>query len=186
MIAKHQSLKDLSSWTTKEIVVFGRWFGYMPPSVQNPTKSTIDEDKSGNVHEMVKSELMREHLHNDIISFNNKLINWIEGVEDTGIKCSNHITNDEIISVDEQDDEDSGRSQTSPTKAGKNYLQVAVQTGHDEMMWIHEVCRRTQIRFQQEEIVEGKERFFFFLCVFHVVPPKKTFSLFLSGGNLKK
>lgn len=153
---KHESLKYKPKWSTKDIVLFGRWFGYTPQSVVQQKPSIKEEKPEQNVREMVKSELIREHLQNDIISFNKKLTKWIDDVEESVTEGSLRTTDDEIVVVDADDDEEEqSKKHSSPLKTSKNCLELPNQT-HNEVMWINEVCRRTQIRFGQEEIVEGR------------------------------
>lgn len=159
---KHESLKDLPKWSTKNIILFGRWFGYTPQSLVQKS-SAVNDGHEQNVREMVKSELIREHLQNDIISFNKKLTKWIDVVEENVTKGVLKSMDDTIIVVDDKDEDDQDNKYNSPLKTNQNCMQLPIQR-QDEVMWINEVCRRTQIRFGQEEIVEGKRFFNFFLC----------------------
>lgn len=151
---KHDALKLLPKWSTKDIVLFGRWFGYTPQSVVQQF-SAAEEKSEPNVREMVKSELIREHLQNDIISFNRKLTKWIDDVEENVTKGSFKSTDEKIIVVDDDDDDEHDKKHTSPLKLNNNCMQLPIQN-QSEVMWINEVCRRTQIRFGQEKIVEGE------------------------------
>lgn len=156
LIAKHVALKNLPKWSTKEVLLFGRWFGYTPPSLFNSSSSSTNMENDQNVRDIVKSQLMKEHLQNDVISFNTKVLKWVAGVEENADKCQKQTNDEEIIIVDDQIDDVSNKKFTSPTKANNNSLQLPIQSGFDEIMWINEVCRRTQIRFQPEEIEEGE------------------------------
>ncbi|XP_055309470.1 YEATS domain-containing protein 2 [Sitodiplosis mosellana] len=153
LVLKHESLKIHPKWSTKDIVLFGRWFGYTPQSVVHKPSIKTEEPEQ-NVREMVKSELIREHLQNDIISFNKKLTKWIDDVEENVTKDLLRSMDDKVVVVDDDDEEEPLKKNTSPLKIQKNCLQLPNQC-HNEVMWINEVCRRTQIRFGQEEIVEG-------------------------------
>lgn len=156
LVLRHESLKNKPKWSTKDIVLFGRWFGYTPQSVVQQKPAIKEEKPEQNVREMVKSELIREHLQNDSISFNKKLTKWIDDVEESVTKGLLRSTDDEIVVVDNDDDEkEQCKKHISPLKTSKNCLDLPSQS-HTEVMWINEVCRRTQIRFGQEEIVEGE------------------------------
>lgn len=152
LVQKHDSLREFQKWSTKDIVLFGRWFGYTPQSVFNLQKSTVQSEQ--NVRDMVKSELIREHLQNDTISFNKKLTKWIDEVEETS-KNVKELMDDEIIIVDDEETDDQLKKDSSPLKFGENCIHLPLQSGHDELMWINEEFRKMQIRFGQEEIIEG-------------------------------
>lgn len=160
LVSKHDSLKTVSKWTTRNIVLFGRWFGYTPKSVFNTQKSCAKTETELNVHEIVKSELMKEHLHNDTISFNAKLTKWLDDVEENVSKGIIKAINDErIIVVDDDEDElNQSKRKASPLKPSKSHVQLPIQRP-DEIMWINEICRKMQIRFEQEEIADGKASF---------------------------
>lgn len=155
MASKHTSLKELLKWSTKDIVLFGRWFGYTPKSVQNLQNSTIKTENEANVRENVKSELMKEHLQNNTISFNTKITKWLDEMDKNVSKGLIKSMDNSIIVVDEDEDELKQKN-TSPLKINRNLLQLPIQSGHDVIMWINDICRRTQTRFEQEEIVEGE------------------------------
>lgn len=122
----------------------------------NVSNAPIKEEKAENVREMVKSELIREHLENDVISFNTKLVKWMENAEENVTKDFKLQFDENIDVVDEDGDGELDKHRISPLKSDKNCLQMPIESGHDEVLWINEICRRMQIRFDQEEIVEGK------------------------------
>lgn len=155
MVEKHKKLNVLSKWSTKEIILFGRWFGYTPQSVYSTPNAAIKEEKEQNIREMVKTELIQEHLQTDVISFNTKLMNWIENVEENVMKGAMQPIDEQIINVDE-DDDDQNERRISPLKVNRNSMEMPIQSGHNELLWINEICRRMKIRFEPEEIVEGK------------------------------
>lgn len=156
LVAQHATLKRFRKWTTKEIVLYGRWFGYTPQCVFNLKRLSIKTEDSENVRDIVKSEIMREHLQNDIISFNTNLKNWISQIESNEIKCVNQKIGEQIIDIDIENDEESDQREISPKKANNHCMQLPIVKGSDEIMWINEVSRKMQIRFDQEEIVDGK------------------------------
>lgn len=159
MTSKHESLREFSKWSTRDIVLFGRWFGYTPNTVQNLQNSKVKNENEPNVRDMVKSELLKEHLQNDTISFNTKITKWLDETEENVSKGFIKKLDESIVIVDDDDEGEMLKNKTSPLKMKKNLVQLPIQGEHDEIMWINEVCRRTQIRFEQEEIVEG-EKFF--------------------------
>lgn len=121
---------------------------------------------------IIKSELMREHLQNDSISFNRPINDWLAEAEQnldskkpTGHIGASHNAGEEIINVDyiesvANKEERGGRpvcdSSVLPG-VGKLYLPIETRL-QDEASWVADVCRDVQIRLQPEEIVEGKRR----------------------------
>lgn len=138
--------------------MYGRWFGYTPQSVFKVKTPSSTTESSENVRDIVKSEIMREHLQNDIISFNTRLRNWITETETIEMKHLNRKIGDQIIEIDIdiENDEGSEQKEPSPKKVNNNCIQLPIVKGSNEVMWINEVCRKMQIRFGQEEIVDGK------------------------------
>lgn len=159
LVAKHATLKAFRQWTAKEVVLYGRWFGYTPQSVFKSKTPSITTENPENVRDIVKSELMREHLQNDIISFNARLRRWIAQVETNEIKCLNQKLGDQIIDIDIENDDGPDPKEISPKKANDQCMQLPIAKGSDELPWINEICRKMQIQFGQEEIVEGKSSF---------------------------
>lgn len=110
---------------------------------------SIKEENGQNIED---SELTQEQT--DKISFNTKLLNWIENMEKNSVKSHKQDFDDNIVNVDEDDEE----QRNSPLKINTNAIELPIESNNDELMWINEVCRRTKIRFEQEEIVEGKQK----------------------------
>lgn len=155
LVAKHHTLKEIQKWSTKQIVLFGRWFGYTPASVfrlQDPIKT---ENNNQNIREIVKSEIMRENLQNNAISFNTNLVEWIEGIEASETKCLSVLADEKFIIVDNVIEECENFTSPHPLYSN-NCLQFPIENGSNEIRWINELCRKMQVRFEQEEIVDGE------------------------------
>lgn len=148
-MTKHAASSNFSKWSTKEIVLFARWFGYTPQSVLNLPNISIKEENERNIGE---SELIQGQT--DKISFNTKLLNWIENMEKNSVKSHKQDVDDNIVNVDEDEEE----QRNSPLKMNTNAIELNIESNNDELLWINEICRRTKIRFEQEEIVEGKQK----------------------------
>lgn len=156
LVTKHNALKSFTKWSTRDIVLFGRWFGYTPKSVLNLKESNVKKEIEPDVCDDAESQLAIENCPTDTISLNEKLTKWLDEVEEKSSKSFIKTINDEpFIVVDEDDDESSNRK-ASPLKNNRNCVQLPIESGHKEIMWINEVCRRTQIRFEEEEIDDGK------------------------------
>lgn len=154
-------------WTTKQIILFARTYGYSPTPTVDATPSENKDDIE--LKNMIKSELMREHLRNDSISFNRPITDWLAEAErnlDTrkqdGTKCDSGNAIEEIVIVDDIEcvskrESYVGRQliESSAVEAKKLHLPIETRF-QDECSWITDVCRDAQIRLQSEEIVEGK------------------------------
>lgn len=157
-----------TAWTTKQIILFARTYGYSP----TPTVEATPSENRGDIElmNMIKSELMREHLRNDSISFNRPITDWLAEAErnlDTrrqdGTKCDSDNAIDEIVIVDDIECVESkgesrvGRQLNESSEVEAKKLHLPIETSfQDECSWITDVCRDAQIRLQSEEIVEGK------------------------------
>lgn len=156
LIAKHKKLSAFNRWTAKEIILYGRWYGYTPQSVI--TKPVSDTDAEDNVRDMIKTELLREHLQNDTISFNTRLTHWIDNFEETRMKGFNKFCSNEIIVVDDDGETDLLEKTSGKTKSDKQVSQLFIGNRfHDESMWTSDICRRLQIHLEPEEICDGKK-----------------------------
>lgn len=145
----------MPKWSTRETVLYGRWFGYTPRSVFSHLNSGVKDGSSQNVRDIVKSELMREHLESDVISFNRKLVKWIDEWDSNGVNGLKQATNEPIIVVDELDDDKTEAKHANASTSDNKLVQLPIQKGIDEIMWINDTCRKMQIRFDEEEIASG-------------------------------
>lgn len=166
LISKHMLLRG-SAWTTKQIILFARTYGYSPMPIAEAIPSANKDDIE--LKNIIKSELMREHLQNDSISFNRPIIDWLTESEEklekkkpTGHLGTSHSEAEEIIVVDDIESvpnkgERGGRpldDSSALPEVGKLYLPIETRF-QDEASWVADVCRDVQIRLQPEEIVEG-------------------------------
>lgn len=161
------------TWTTKQIILFARTYGYSP----TPTVDAITSDNKADIElkNIIKSELLREHLQNDSISFNRPIIDWLAEAERKlemkqydGNECASENANateeivivDDIESVENKDEHRVVRplNDSFVTDAGKLHLPIEARF-QTESSWITDVCRDVQIRLQSEEMVEGKKQF---------------------------
>lgn len=160
---KHKHCTALPKWSTKEIVQYGRWHAYTPISCFETVKSKSNEDK--NVQEIVKSELEREQLHTNVISFNTQLTNWLQATESETKPLQRHIMDSELINVDECSNDDEEHSKQSKIhRMPKSSNQATPLSLNTELLWINDICRRSQINLQPEETNEGKKIHFFGVC----------------------
>lgn len=151
------------AWTTKQIIVFARTYGYSPMPISDVIQSA---NKDGSeLKEIVKSELLREHLQNDSISFNRPIVGWLTEAErnlESRKRESNdgdhEHTMDEIVIIDDVESvankQENQLNDAHAIEAGKLYLPIETRF-QDECSWITDMCRDVQTRLQPEEIVEG-------------------------------
>lgn len=106
--------------------------------------------------------MKREHLQNDVISFNTRLTNWLDKIEENTKKIITKKHGDEIVVVDDDIDAMQLEQQSKKSKIGENSkcLHLPIEHSYEnEVMWINEVSRRSQVNFGSEEIVPGDEKF---------------------------
>lgn len=167
LLSKHITFRAIA-WTTKQIILFARTYGYSPMPSVDATPSD-NKDKS-ELKSIIKSELMREHLQNDSISFNRPIIDWLDKAEQN-LETRKHDgkvgdvedTIEEMIIVDDigSGEPNEGKQLSSrlnagsTVDAGKLHLPIDARF-QEESSWITDICRDVQIRLQPEEIVEGK------------------------------
>lgn len=147
-------------WTTKQIVQYARKFGFTPPSIRIDGNQVSSTETSSNLKELIQSEINREHLQNDTISFNTIVSSWISKTEDqfqiNGCKAFSKSNDDDIIDVDNIDSE----SDAPAKKNVDNNTSLELRTNDTlqmECAWVTEICHSAQIKLQPEEIVPGKK-----------------------------
>lgn len=137
------------------------------PTIDAMPSENQDDSELKNI---IKSELMREHLQNDSISFNHPIINWL-GEAEQKLETKKHdrsesgsdnaseeiIVVDDIENVANKDDRCSRLNDSNVIGTGKLHLPIEMRF-QDESSWITDVCRDVQFRLQPEEITEGKTK----------------------------
>lgn len=110
---------------------------------------------------MVKSELEREQQDSKVISVNTQLTNWLDGVEKQVKTVRSHVTDTEVIDVEECSGEALGeeKARLQKNKMGTGncgFVHPIEKSWATEVMWVDDICRRSQINLQPEEIADGK------------------------------
>lgn len=156
------------------MVQFARKFGYTPldtiatknkksPAELNP--SPLPVSKPTDLKQIIKTEINREHLQNDTISFNHAVNVWIAKAEDrlqTGdIKKRPLFIEDDVIIVDDIDTKFDQRKCSSSVKCNKlegesNALLPIPDHLQNEFSYVTDVCRDVQVKLEPVEIVEGR------------------------------
>lgn len=155
IIHGHPDLKNQSLWMTREIIIFGRRFGYTPantftlhkqiPSNQNPIK------------DMIKQHIKEEQLKNVTLTYNNKIKDFMKNYEDLTKAYSITSTGPvEIVDVDGDDQTPNLECKTKSTRVCGDKLVLDVnkitQSGG---VLVNDICHDIQIKLDKEEIVDG-------------------------------
>lgn len=157
MLQQHPDLKNEPSWMPKEIIVFGRRFGYTP--VNTFTSMTNTQLQNNPLKDLIKQHIKEERLKNITITFNNKINDFIKQYDDLTLTYS--ITSSssplEIIDVDGETETPTIELKAKPTQVTSDKLVFDVnkimQSGG---MLVNDICNDIHIKLQPEEIVEGK------------------------------
>ncbi|KAG4076946.1 hypothetical protein HA402_015933 [Bradysia odoriphaga] len=154
MIQQHPDLKGQSFWITREIIIFGRRFGYTPavtlskqlPNNENPIK------------DMIKQHIKEEQLKNVTITFNDRVKDFLQKYDDLTKTYSISATDPlEIVDVDGSGSEpidmdfNSRRSEISGDKLVLDVNKII----HDAGMLVNDMCHNIRIKLEKEEIVDG-------------------------------
>lgn len=168
-LQQHPSLRaSTKMWTTKQLVQFGRIFGYTPS--QTASQATASESKpSADLRQMIQSEINREHLHNETITLNHMVKAWISKTEDAmrtdhdskiGVRAP---VDDELIVVDDDEatavnvkTEATGTAGNGVTMGNKGYLRLP-ENRQTECSFVDEICRSAEIKLQPEAVANGEQ-----------------------------
>lgn len=166
-VAKHKGCESLPKWSTKEIILFGRWHAYTPLTLFKTIKPKSNADK--NVHEMVESELLREQLHSNVVSGKTRLVSWLGGIEPQTKGVRSHAADAEVLDVEECKSDALGGGKLARLRTGKvaggGMVYPIRSSLAPEVMWVNDICRRSQIHLQPEQIVEGRQPFLYIRMV---------------------
>lgn len=167
LIAKHTSVSKFKpEWTTRQIIVFARKFGFTPALHPNPSTEETKSNPS-TYKDVIKNELIKEHLQNDTISFNHRIKEWLDVAEakllkirKENVSVADDILDTEIIDVDDLSDTTSSSTKMKYLDCKEEYsnkLVLPVENNlQNEFSWIRDLCRGLQIKIQPEELVEGR------------------------------
>lgn len=167
LIAKHAIANKLKpEWTIRQIILFGRKFGFTP--ALRPNLSMVESKlNTASYKDMIKNELIKEHLQNDTISFNHRTKEWLDEadaklykIKKENVQNARDVFDSEIIDVDQIANASSSKVKRGFLEYEKEYcnkLTLPVENDmRNEFSWIRDMCRSIQIKIQPEELVEGK------------------------------
>lgn len=157
MIQQHPDLRDQSYWVTREIIIFGRRFGYTPANAVTLNKQL--PNNANPLKDMIKQHIKEEQLKNVTITYNDGVKDFLHKYDDLTRTYAIASTDPmEIVDVDgsgsEAPDTDF-KSKQSEISGDKLVLDVS-KIVHDAGMLVNDMCQNIRIRLEKEEIVDGK------------------------------
>lgn len=161
MLQQHPDLKSQLSWLTREVIIFGRRFGYTPANAFTVHKQL--QSNENQLKDMIKQHIKAEQLKNVTITYNNKIKDFLQKYDDLTSTCAIPSTGSlEFVDVD-GDETPNVEVKTNPTQVGGDKLVLDVnkiiQSGGQ---LVNDVCHDIQISLDKEEIVDG-----WFSCEFY-------------------
>lgn len=171
LLSKHPTVSKFTpEWTTRQIVVFARNFCFTP-ALYPPLSETNTASKltTASYKDIIKDELIREHLQNDTISFNHRIRNWLNDadtklykIRKESVQNDKPILNSEVIIVDDEVDAlNSSKDKVALLESKEENLSKDILPVKNDMqneyLWVRDICRNLQIKYQPEEIIEGNE-----------------------------
>lgn len=156
MLQQHPDLNNQPSWMPREIIIFGRKFGFTPVNIL--TNGTNKQLQNNPFKDMIKQHIKEERLKNMTITFNNKIHDFIKQHDDL-IRAYEipSSTPSELIDIEGDNEPQNIKSDKKPAKANGDKLVLDVnkimQSGGT---LVNDICNDIQIKLHQEEIVDGK------------------------------
>ncbi|XP_037035814.1 uncharacterized protein LOC119073993 [Bradysia coprophila] len=156
MIQQHPDLKDHSFWITREIIIFGRRFGYTPANAVTLSKHILNNENP--FKDMIKQHIKEEQLKNVTITFNDRVKDFLQKYDDLKKTYSITATDPlEIVDVDGSGSEPLGmdlNSRQNEISGDKLVLDVN-KIVHDAGLLVNDMCHNIRIKLEKEEIVDG-------------------------------
>lgn len=156
MIHGHPDLKNQLLWMTREIIIFGRRFGYTPANAFTLNKQQLENNQNP-FKDMIKQHIKGEQLKNVTITYNSKIKDFMKKYDD--LTNTHSITSTgpvEIVDVDGDEETPNLEFKTKPTQVCGDKLVLDVnkiiQTGGT---LVNDICHDIQIKLYKEEIVDG-------------------------------
>ncbi len=143
---------------TREIIIFGRRFGYTPANTVTLNKHHPNTENS--FKDIIKQHIKEEQLKNVTITYNEKIKDFLKKYDDlTKLYKVPSTGPPEIIDIDGDDENakiqlDAKQSETFST-GDKLVLDVNKIMNAGGML-VNDICHDIQINLDKEEIVEGK------------------------------
>lgn len=162
-ILKHPHINNFS-WTTKQIVIYGRMYGYSPIPIYTQVK--VNKDVTPNEYrDIIKSTIDREHMYNDVISFSGFVNQWIDKNEENlkqlyikNHKMYDNENDDELIIVDSIENTYKKNDNFVSQQETFTFNDVMIpmdENSVNECCWITEVCREMNVDIKPEKICDG-------------------------------
>lgn len=157
MLQQHPDLRNETCWMPREIIIFGRRFGFTPANIVTTVTNKHLQNNKDPIKDMIKQHIKEEQLKNMTITFNNKINDFIKEHDDI-IRTYSITSSSPMELVDiEGDNEQPPNTEEKPEQSNSDKLVLDVnkimQSGG---MLVNDICKDIQIKLHQEEIVEGK------------------------------
>lgn len=166
MIQQHPDLKGQSLWMTREIIIFGRRFGYTPANVVAVTKPLPNNENP--FKDMIKQHIKDEQLKNVTITYDDRVKDFLKKYDDlTRTHAITPADAVEIVDVDGSGCEASEmnlNSSQSEISGDKLVLDVN-KIVHDAGTLVNDMCHNIRIKLEKEEIVDGNAIVFVLVSV---------------------
>lgn len=156
MIQQHPDLNNESFWMTREIIIFGRRFGYTPANTVSLTKQL--QSNPNPLQDMIKQLIKEEQMKNVTMTYNNSIKDFMKKYDDLTMAYSITSTDPlEIVDIDDDIEQPNVELKTKLTQipAGKLVLDVD-KIMKSEGVLVNDICHDIKIKLEKEEIVDGK------------------------------
>lgn len=145
LIKRSKKFEDSQLWTTKEILIFSKEFGYCNVSCETDLSSG---QREGDTLKTIESSI-------STISINSNVKNWLNKYE-SSIHTKDY-NSDEIIDITDEEG-------VSPSNVKTKLLQNCDNEKNMEQEFVNSACKNIGVHLKPEEIFPG-EHFLFFLLL---------------------
>lgn len=152
----YKNLKSQQHWTTREIILFARQYGYTPTLKQANTK------KSTNLTDLIQKEIKREIIEQHSLTNSKRIYNYIDecnlSIKQTLKTDSNEFDVVAIDVVNDYDGLDSIIKRVVKTEKldqnDKIKLSIPMELDKEHRL-VSNLCETIQVKLEPEEIVPG-------------------------------
>lgn len=141
MIHKHSDLTETPKWTTKEIVIFARQFGYMQLDASAISSSSA-------------SDTMKMFENKNKISISSEICDWIDDwYRAASLNADAQRTthgNSDLVEIDVENDDVKSETSVKRNTAGSNVGIPMDSYLQKECTWITDACTSIEIDIKQE------------------------------------
>lgn len=156
MIQQHPDVKNELPWMTREIIIFGRRFGYTPANIVTLTKQPPANQNP--LQDMIKQHIKEEQLKNVTLTYSHKIKDFMKKYDDLTIAYSITSTDPlEIVDIDGDVKTETIETKTKPNQlCGDKLILDVNKIMQSEGVLVNDICHDIQMKLDREEIVDGK------------------------------